>query len=544
MESAEVCRTEQTTRILVVDDESEVVDILADSLRRADPTWDVVAESDPVRAIERLHEEAFDCLVTDLVMPRMDGFDLAKRARSAEPEIALIAVTGQGTFDAGVEALRLGFSDILKKPFDAQEIQRAVCRTLRRRHQTQTLDARFAELAQANARLEAEHAQLTQKLEIASHDLVLSSKRMARQLDDLALTAGVARTLLGVVELEDLLGLCAELVGDQVPCQTSTIALVDAHEEAVGVIVRAHPEADTPPALCWLRQAIRSGVMCRAIQTQKSIHIEDVASSALVDKQEKHFWKDGHLLVVPIPHQNQAVGVAVLHRPPGADAFHARDVQRISRLVEVMGAAVMSARSHHQQRCRIYASLEAIVEAVESRDPFLMGHSARVLAYAQRIAEGLELSQPQIGALQISARLHDLGRVIVPESATNHPGPLTDEQWAIVRRHPEAGAALLQDLSFFGNVAEVIRAHHESFDGTGYPDRIAGEEIPVLARVLTLADALDAMTSPRPYRAALSLEAALDQIQALAGSQFDPALVDLCRALPIATLRDIQASHR
>lgn len=280
------------------------------------------------------------------------------------------------------------------------------------------------------------------------------------------------------------------------------------------------------------------------MQTQKSIHIEDVATSALVDKQEKHFWHDGRLLVVPIPFQDHAIGAAVLHRPSQDEAFHARDVQRISRLAEVMGPAVMSARTHHLQRCRIYASLEAIVDAIESRDPFLHGHSGRVLAYAQRIAEGLELSQPQVGALQISARLHDLGRVIIPESTTNHPGPLSEEQWAIVRQHPEAGAALLQNLSFFGNVAEIIRSHHESFDGTGYPDRTAGEEIPVLARVLAVADALDAMTSPRPYRAPLSIEAALEQIQALSGEQFDPALVDLCRGIPIATLRDIQASYR
>jgi len=544
MESAELCRAEQTTRILVVDDETEVVDLLADSLKRSDPTWDVVTESDPQKALERLNGESFDCLITDLVMPSVDGFDLAKRARSAEPEIALIAVTGQGTFDAGVEALRLGFSDILKKPFDMTEIPRAVCRTLRRRNQSQSLETRFAELAQSNAHLEAEHAQLTQKLDLASHDLVLSSKRMARQMDDLALTAGVARSLLGVVELEDLLGLCAELVGDQVTCDTSTLALADVQQNTVGLIVRAHPDADTPPALCWLRRPITTGVLCRAIQARKSIHVEDVATSALVDNQEKYFWNDGHLLVVPIPYQDHAVGAAVLHRPSTDEPFNAHDVQRVTRLVDVMGAAVSSARNHHLQRCRIYASLEAMADAVESRDPFLAGHSARVLAYAQRIAEGLELTQPQIGALQIAARLHDLGRVIIPESATNHPGPLTDEQWAVVRRHPEVGASFLQNLSFFGNVAEVIRAHHESFDGTGYPDRTAGEEIPILARVLALADALAAMTSPRPYRAPLTLEAALEQIRGLSGTQFDPTLVDLCLNLPIETLRDIQASHR
>jgi HD-GYP domain-containing protein (c-di-GMP phosphodiesterase class II) len=160
------------------------------------------------------------------------------------------------------------------------------------------------------------------------------------------------------------------------------------------------------------------------------------------------------------------------------------------------------------------------------------------------MAEGLDLSQAQIGALQIAARLHDLGGVAVPEGVTNHVGPLTEEQWEIVRRHPAAGADLLKHLSFFGNVAEIIHAHHESFDGTGYPDLRAGEEIPLLARILCVADAFEAMTSPRPYREACSIDAALEQIRKLAGQQFDLRVAEVFLSLPRETLQDIQASNR
>jgi response regulator RpfG family c-di-GMP phosphodiesterase len=543
-DSAELCRAEQTTRILVVDDETDIAELVADSLKYSDPSWYVVAESDPEHAAERLRDEEFDCLITDLVMPGVDGLHLAKQARDRYDAISLIGITGHGTFESGVEALRLGFADIIQKPFDVRDVQRAVSRTIRGHHSSDTGGARLAELEQAKTELEAARTQLAQKLDIASHDLVLSSKRMARQLDELALVSGVAKTLLGVVDLEDLLSLCAELVGDQVTADTSVIGLFEPQEGAFGILARAHPTGDEPPSLCWLRKPIQAGVMCRAVQTQKCIHIEDIASSVLLDEQEKHLWPTGRLLVVPIPHGDSAAGAAVLHRAPGSDDFRAFDIQRLTKLVEVMGPPILCARAQHVQRCRIYSTLEAMVDAVECRDPYLRGHSARVLAYCQPLAQAMELSQPQMGAIQIAARLHDLGRMVIPEAVTNHPGPLTEDQWEIVRQHPEAGAALLRNLSFLGNVAEVIRAHHESYDGTGYPDLKAGEEIPVLARVIAVADAFEAMTSPRPHRPAMSIEDALAQLGKLSAEQFDPRIVDLFINIPLATLRDIHASYR
>jgi HD-GYP domain-containing protein (c-di-GMP phosphodiesterase class II) len=238
------------------------------------------------------------------------------------------------------------------------------------------------------------------------------------------------------------------------------------------------------------------------------------------------------------------MGVAVLHRPADAEDFSAQGIKDVTELAKVMGPAIMTAKMHHHQRCQIYATLESITEAVENRDPYLKGHSLRVLAYAQQIAPAIELTQPQIGALQISARLHDLGRIIIPEFVVNHPGPLSPEQRETVRCHPETGANFLKALDFFGEVAEIIRAHHESYDGTGYPDMRAGNEIPVVARLLAIADAFDAMTSPRPYRAVMSIEAALEQIRQLAGQQFDPQMAEAFLALPQETLEGIQSRNR
>ncbi|MCX5682736.1 MAG: response regulator, partial [Planctomycetota bacterium] len=462
--SAAVIRSDAEARILVVDDEPQIAMLAAEALRDADPAWYVESETDPQRALAKLGEEPFDCLVTDLMMPGMDGLSLARSAREICDDLGLVAISGRGCLETSVEALRMGFTDYLPKPFDLTLLSQAVCRSIRQRRDQQSLSKRVDEIAQASARHEATEAQLEQKLQIASHDLVLSSKRMARQMEDVAASANVARSIMGIIELEDLLGLCAELIGDRVTCQTSTLALYETHEAAVGLMVRARPESEDPPALCWLRSPLRSGVLCRAAETGKSVHVDAISESVLVHTDEKALWQEGRLLVVPVPAHGRAVGVAILHRPVDGPDFSAQDIKDVTELAKVMGPAIMTAKMHHSQRCQIYAALESITEAVENRDPYLKGHSARVLAYAQLIVPAIELSQPQIGALQIAARLHDLGRIVIPEFVVNHPGPLSPEQRETVRGHPEAGANFLKALDFFGEVADIIRAHHESYD--------------------------------------------------------------------------------
>lgn len=333
-------------------------------------------------------------------------------------------------------------------------------------------------------------------------------------------------------------------MGNRVPCRTSTVALYETRENAVGLMVRAYPDTDDPPALSWLRRPINAGLMCRAAQADKTIHVENIQESNLLDTQEKELWREGRLLVIPISRQGLTVGTVVLHRQSGDEDFTAYDIKHLMELAKMMASAIQTAKLHHRQRCQIYATLEAIADAVEARDLYLKGHSARVLAYAMPIATAIELPQSQIGATQIAARLHDIGRLGIPESAVNHPGPLADEQWEMVRRHPDIGADFLKPLDFFGEVGEIIRAHHESYDGTGYPHLKAGEEIPVVARVIAVADTFDAMTSHRPYRDALSIDEALDQIRRLAGQQFDPQAVEAFLGIPIEILTEIRASNR
>jgi HD-GYP domain-containing protein (c-di-GMP phosphodiesterase class II) len=170
--------------------------------------------------------------------------------------------------------------------------------------------------------------------------------------------------------------------------------------------------------------------------------------------------------------------------------------------------------------------LASIARALEQRDQTL-GHGARVAALAEPIAVQLGWDRERIRSLRSAAPLHDVGKVKVRPQLLGKPGPLTLEEVAEIRNHPTAGAQLVRPLRRFHDALPYVLFHHERWDGNGYPAGLSGRRIPIEARILAIADAFDAMISPRPYRHALSHEHALAEVEACAGSQFDPLAAQL-----------------
>ena len=183
-------------------------------------------------------------------------------------------------------------------------------------------------------------------------------------------------------------------------------------------------------------------------------------------------------------------------------------------------------RANRLLRERSAAAMETLSAAVDARDSHTAGHSRRVQTLALLLGRDLRLSEAELEALGHAARFHDVGKLAVPEAILLKSEKLGEVDWDVMRRHPEVGAHLIEHLGFLDDALPAIRHHHERFDGTGYPDKLAGEDIPLGARIIHLADALDAMLTSRPYRPALEPLAALDQIRNGAGAQFCPRCVE------------------
>jgi putative nucleotidyltransferase with HDIG domain len=171
--------------------------------------------------------------------------------------------------------------------------------------------------------------------------------------------------------------------------------------------------------------------------------------------------------------------------------------------------------------------LSVLRGAIEARDPYTQGHSARVTAMAEALARRLGWQEERLALLRVGGPLHDIGKLGVSDHVLRKRGRLDRRELAEIREHPTLGAKILLRLTAFRGAIPYVLYHHERWDGTGYPTGRSGEQIPVEARVLAIADAFDAMTSDRPYRRALSADEALAEVERCAGTQFDPELVEV-----------------
>ncbi len=172
------------------------------------------------------------------------------------------------------------------------------------------------------------------------------------------------------------------------------------------------------------------------------------------------------------------------------------------------------------------ATMKSLAQVVEAKDTATRGHLERTQTYGLALARRIDpalAARPEVG---YGFFLHDIGKVGIPEQVLGKPGPLTPAEWEIMRTHPVIGAQIVEPIGPLGEAVEIVRTHHEWFDGTGYPSGLRGDQIPLAARIFSIADSFDAMTSDRPYRRALPLDRALDEIEAGSGTQFDPMAVE------------------
>lgn len=219
------------------------------------------------------------------------------------------------------------------------------------------------------------------------------------------------------------------------------------------------------------------------------------------------------------------------------------ETQLFDATTDYLGAFLHNAALYAEQREMFVGTIRALTAAIDAKDRYTRGHSERVALMAWRLAQAFGMSDEEADRVRIAGIVHDVGKIGVPEAVLRKPGRLTDDEFDQIKRHPRIGHTILRDIAPLADVLPGVLHHHERWDGRGYPDGLAAEGIPLMGRLLAVADAFDAMSSSRSYRPALPREKVIAEIAACAGTQFDPRLAEVFVTLDLQEYDGMVARH-
>jgi len=249
------------------------------------------------------------------------------------------------------------------------------------------------------------------------------------------------------------------------------------------------------------------------------------------------------LLAVPLMRQEQLLG-CLFGIDKHSGEFDTVDSKLLNSIANESAIYLENAMLFDDVRGLMMGLLHSLTSAVDAKDAYTCGHSERVALLSRSLAAESGLPEQACDRIYMAGLLHDVGKIGVPEAVLQKTGKLTDEEFGQIKKHPEIGAKILRDIKQIEDIIPGVMHHHERYDGKGYPSGLAGENIPLMGRIICLADCFDAMTSSRTYRKALPLEVALTEIRRCSGTQFDPVLSDAFLRLGVDQLRELVRDHQ
>ena len=488
--------TNASTHILFVDDEQDILDVAREFFEIKG--YKVFTASDGHEAIKIMDAHTIDCCFTDINMPKMDGLQLAEHLHQNDNTIPVVIMTGNPSLDNALQTLKNGVVDFLIKPIKLNQLEICLQRVLRER-QLYIDNVLLTKELEGKARLEQLNQELSSKVEeLYTLNKIMSEFTTARRS-------------------EDIFDLVVETALDVTSAEASSFYLInDAVEKPIALVSRTTPSFGGPPS--QHADAIE-GVIEEVLQDDLPLLIP--ADSAT----QQHGAKPGALMVVPLKIRNRVFGVLTATLCNGRREFTERELYYLSFLTNKAAYAIENLALYENIYENLFSTLYAFVKAIEARDPYTQQHSTRVTEIAIAMGREIGCTAEEIDILNFAGLLHDIGKIGIRDEILLKPGPLTGEEYRKIKEHPAIGARILEQLGLWDREREIIRCHHEWFDGSGYPDGLQGDRIPLLARVLAVADVYDAVASDRAYRKRMAEDKILSIINAGAGSQFDPDVV-------------------
>ena len=485
----------EVLRVLVVDDNASLLRFLVSAFSANGCTVTQAAAAE--QALTLITEHSFDLVVSDIKMPGLSGLDLLRAVKGKQPGTPVVLITGNPSVNSAVFGLRHGAYDYLPKPFSIRELQDLLARVR-------------ADRLKWDGQVPLP-AGLTEELSRRQ-----SGVEVMFRIGDLALQ-GLETSLF----MDEVL----RLVGQSIK------------NDAALVLLR-----DEQGAFSCSQQG--AGPLVTRLLTSLQRSFEEMVATG--GRETLGLTTGGEPLeaiAAVIPSVGHSMGVVCLAREAASGGFLPDERDMLLGYAQTTAVALQKLILRENVERNLVDTITAFVNAIESKDRYLKGHSARVALYSVEIAQTLGMTPELVEVVRRGAMLHDLGKLSIMDTILRKPDRLTTEEFTIIKSHPVVGAKILEPLRFLARETCAVRHHHERFDGTGYPDGLRGEDIPFVARVVTVADVFDAITSNRPYRTALALDEAREEISKGIGSHFDPAVVEAFLRVPLERLEEINQHY-
>lgn len=350
----------------------------------------------------------------------------------------------------------------------------------------------------------------------------LLEERLMMQ-EAIAIIENLSESISASLDINELAGVIVRNTAKILNANICTLLLLDERTDTLSIIASVGIENESINTLRIKKGEEISGVVAKfnAIKVINNLAIQE---SLYQLKYEKHYKET--LASIPLSLKSNVIGVLnVSHRKTGKP-FSSIDIEILKIIALESAVALQNLKLIREQHEGYLNTIIALASTIDARDPYTYSHSNNVTKYAVRLAEELKLPNKVIEDIKYAGLLHDIGKIGIRDEVLLKPAKLTEEEFGQIKKHPLKGEEIIKSLPFLKGVSKIIRQHHESFNGRGYPDGIKGEEIDLSARILKIADFFDAITTDRPYRKAFSLEEAKAVIMQNKGTELDPRLTD------------------